>query len=402
MNNNGFFSKLKKIGPGTIAAAAIVGPGTVTAASTIGANYGYSLIWVLIFSVVATGFLLEMAARLGVMTGMDLGKALRQQFDNPFLKFLTIALIVLAVGVGNAAYETGNMIGGAIGLTLIAGTSPQFGGIIIGLASGLILWFGSYQVLEKIFMIMVGILSISFLITGIVISPDIGKILAGLIPVIPEGSIRDLISMVGTTIVPYTLFLQSATVLNRWKEEEALSQSRVDIVASMVIVGIISIAITVTAAAAFPIGSSLGDGSEMAVQLEPLLGTWAKYVFSVGIIAAGITSAMTAPLAASYALSGLFGWELNMKNFKFRIVWIVIIVIGVLFSGFGYDPVEAVLVSIYLAGLLLPIVVLFLIFVMNNSKYLGKDNTNKTWLNIVSWIVFAVTVFFALNSFGII
>src|SRR5699024_6556516 len=140
MKSNGLFSKLKKIGPGTIAAAAIVGPGTVTAASTIGANYGYSLIWVLIFSVVATGFLLEMAARLGVMTGMDLGKALRQQFNNPFLKFMTIALIVLAVGIGNAAYETGNMIGGAIGLTLIAGTSPQFGGIIIGLASGLILW----------------------------------------------------------------------------------------------------------------------------------------------------------------------------------------------------------------------------------------------------------------------
>src|SRR5699024_2786671 len=115
-----------------------------------------------------------------------------------------------------------------------------------------------------------------------------------------------------------------------------------------------------------------------------------------------ITSAMTAPLAASYALSGLFGWELNMKNFKFRIVWIVIIVIGVLFSGFGYDPVEAVLVSVYLAGLLLGLVVLFLICVVNNSKYLCNDDTNKSWFNTVSWIVFAVTVFVALRSVAMI
>lgn len=97
-------------------------------------------------------------------------------------------------------------------------------------------------------------------------------------------------------------------------------------------VGIVTASIVITAAMAFPLGTIIDNPAEMAIQLEPLLGSWAKYVFSIGIFAAGITSTMTAPLGAAYAITGVFGWDRNLKSMKFRAVWMVIILIGVIFS----------------------------------------------------------------------
>src|SRR5699024_9720935 len=219
----GFFTKLKEVGPGAIVAAAIVGPGTITAASQAGAGFGMTLIWALVFSVIATMFLQEMSTRLGIITGKDLGTAFREQFSNPVLKFIAVTIVIVASGVGKAAYATRNL-----------------------------LWYGNYKVIEKCFVIMVGIISLSFIITAVVIKPDIGAILSGIfVPKIPEGSIIFVISLIGTTIVPYTFFLQSATVQERWKGKEAVSEGRFDIIFSMIVVAIISVAIVVTAAGAF-------------------------------------------------------------------------------------------------------------------------------------------------------
>src|SRR5699024_5306141 len=216
----------------------------------------------------------------------------------------------------------------------------------------------------------------------------------------PDGSILVLISLIGTTVVPYTLFLQSATVQERWMGKESLPESRFDIVTSMIVVGIVSIAILVTSAVAFPIGTSLSSGADMAIQLEPLLGSWATIVFSIGIFAAGASSAMAAPLAAAYALSGLLNWKEDVKSWKFRIVWLSVITFGITFSTLGYSPVELIMVTRYAIGLILPLIIIFLIFVMNNKKYLG-EHTNKTWLNIISCVIFIITFILSLQSFGI-
>lgn len=402
MEKKGFFTKLKNIGPGAIVAAAIVGPGTITAASQAGAGFGATLIWALVFSVLATMFLQEMSTRLGIMTRKDLGTAFREQFDNPILKFIAVAIVIAAIGIGNAAYETGNIVGGASGIAIITGTPIRLWGIVLGVGIGLLLWFGNYKVIEKFFVIMVLIISLSFLITAIVIKPDLGSIFSGaFIPKIPNGSIMFVISLIGTTIVPYTLFLQSATVQERWKGKEGISEGRFDIIFSMIVVGIISIAIVVSAAVAFPLGTNIDDPSDMAQQLQPLLGSWAKYVFAIGIFGAGATSVMSASLAAAYAISGALGWGLNLKSLKFRAIWMIIILAGVIFSGVGYSPTEIIVFAQYANGLILPIIVLFMIFVMSNRRRLG-EYVNKTWMNVVAWVVFAITVLLALQSFGVL
>lgn len=401
MKKKSLFVKIKEIGPGAIVAAAIVGPGTITAASQAGAGFGTTLIWALLFSIIATMFLQDMSTRLGIITRKDLGSALREQFENPILKFLAVTIIVAAIGIGNAAYETSNIIGGASGLAILTDTPITLWAIILGLFIAILLWFGNYKVIEKFFVVMVLIISTCFILTAAVVKPDLGAVFSGaFIPTVPDGSIMFVISLIGTTIVPYTLFLQSATVQERWEGEEGMSEGRFDIIFSLAVVGIISVAIVVSAAVAFPLGTMIEDPSEMAYQLQPLLGSWAKYVFAIGIFGAGATSVMSAALAGAYAISGSLGWGTDLKSNKFRAIWIIIIFIGVAFSGIGSTPTEIIIFAQYANGLILPIIVLFMIFVMNNRKRLG-DHVNKPWVNVVTWIIFFITLILALQSFEI-
>lgn len=396
-----FKRRMKNIGPGAIVAAAIVGPGTVTTASNVGAQFGYALIWALIFSVMATMFLQEMVTRLGVITRKDLSTILREQFSHPVLKWLTICLIISAIVIGSAAYEAGNIVGGALGLSALTRLSTEIVAIIIGLMAGILLWIGKYKIIERVFIVLILTMTLSFVITAIVIQPELSAIITeGLVPKVSTGNILFIISLIGTTIVPYTLFLQSSVVQERFKGEEELNDSRFDVVTTITICGIISVAIIITAAAAFPLGTEIQNPSVMADQLKPLLGSWAKYVFGIGIFAAGISSAMTAPLASAYATAGALGWERNLRSTKFRLVWIGVLLVGTIFASLGYDPIQLIVFAQYANGLILPFIVLFLLIAMNNRETLS-NHVNALWVNIVGVLILLITVTLSLISFGI-
>ena len=396
-----FKRRLKNVGPGAIVAAAIVGPGTVTTASNVGAQFGYALIWALIFSVIATMFLQEMVTRLGVITRKDLSTILREQFSHPVLKWLTILLIISAIVIGSAAYEAGNIVGGAIGMSAFTGLSTKAVAILIGLIAGVLLWIGKYKLIERVFIGLILTMTLSFVITAIVIQPDLSAIITkGFVPTVSAGNVLLIISLIGTTIVPYTLFLQSSVVQERFKGEEGLKDSRFDVITTITICGIISVAIIITAAVAFPLGTEIENPSVMADQLQPLLGAWAKYVFAFGIFAAGISSAMTAPLASAYATAGALGWDRNLRSAKFRLVWIGVLLVGVIFASLGYDPIQLIVFAQYANGLILPVIVLFLMVAMNNRETL-QDHVNPLWVNIVGGLIFLITVTLSLISFGI-
>ncbi|MFC7321475.1 Nramp family divalent metal transporter [Halobacillus campisalis] len=171
-----FKRRPKNVGPGAFVAAAIVGPETVTTASNVGAQFGYALIWALIFSVIATMFLQEMVTRLGVITRKYLRTILREQFSHPVLKWLTMLLIISAIFIGSAAYDAGNIVGGAIGLSSITGLSTRTMAIIIGLTAGVLLWIGKYKIIERVFVGLILTMTLSFVITAIVIQPDMSAI----------------------------------------------------------------------------------------------------------------------------------------------------------------------------------------------------------------------------------
>lgn len=399
MAKRSIMDRLRNIGPGALVAAAFIGPGTVTTASISGAKFGYTLLWAMLFSVIATIILQEMSSRLGIVSREGLGEALRHEFTSPFLKGLSIFLVVGAIGIGCAAYETGNILGGALGLSTVTGIGSNIWGPVMGIIAFTVLWIGAYKFIEKILVSLVIIMSVTFVLTSVIIQPDFGAILHGLfIPSVPEGGLVLAVSLIGTTVVPYNLFLHASAVQEKWQKAEQLNESRIDTIISIGLGGMISMAIIITAAAAFNgVGIAPSNAGDMAVQLEPLLGPWAKWFFAIGLFAAGFSSAVAAPLAAAYATAGALNMKTNLRDIKFKSIWIVVILVGIIGSALGKKPLSIIIFAQAANGVLLPIIAIFLLIIMNNKKRLGNYTNN--WIqNILGIIVVVVATGLGIRS----
>jgi len=381
-------------GPSTLIAAAFIGPGTVTVCTLAGANHGYTLLWAMLFSIFATVVLQEMAARIGLITQNGLGHAIRTEAGDGVKKYLLFFLVISGILIGNAAYEAGNISGGILGLELFLPLS--YWPLILGSFCFLLLFWGQYKVIEKLLIGLVLLISISFVITAILIQPSITDILKGFVPrSIDTTEILIIIGLIGTTVVPYNLFLHAAIVSEKWKSEEDLPKLRLENRIAVLLGGIISILIIIVAAGMHHRQIEISSAADMAIQLEPLLGRYAKVFMSIGLFAAGISSAITAPLAAAYAARGLFGWKKNDKDIRFRLVWMTILITGVLFASLGIKPLRIIQFAQITNGILLPIIATYLLVLVNKKSLLG-DHKNKMLQNIVGIFVILITI--ALSS----
>lgn len=386
---------MRRFGPGMLVAAAFIGPGTVTTASIAGANFGFVLMWALLLSIIVTFVLQEMSSRLGIVSGLGLSEALRSSINNHFLKVFLMILIVSALGIGNAAFEVGNITGAAIGLSQISSLSISSSVLVVGILVLILLGTRIFKMLEQILTVLVVIMSLLFLLTMITIEIDYSKLLRGLfIPTVTASSLLTIMALIGTTVVPYNLFLHADASKRKWKDQElnqALNNSRVDTAISIGLGGLITLAIMSTSAVAF-FGSSMEISSEnLARQLEPILGSYSSYIFNFGLFVAGITSAVTAPLAASIAVTEALGWKNDPSSFRFKLVWIIILLIGVLFAYFGTKPLQAILFAQATNALLLPFLALFLFYVVNNSRLMGSHKNTIT-INMIALIIIMAVV----------
>ncbi|MDA8752680.1 Nramp family divalent metal transporter, partial [Halieaceae bacterium] len=380
-----------RFGPGVLVTAAFVGPGTIATASSAGANFGFVLLWALLFSIMATLVLQEMAARLGLVTRAGLAEAMRSSFHSRWLGRLSVILVVAAVGLGNAAYEAGNIAGAALALATISDIGTGTWALLIGIGAGLLLASGRYRLLESVLIVLVLLMSGVFLVTAILVAPPLGAVLAGLaIPSLPQGSMLTVIALIGTTVVPYNLFLHANAVREKWSADvpvaRALRESRWDTGLSIGLGGLITLAIVSTAAAAFFQSGTEFSGQSLGLQLEPLLGPSARYVFAAGLFASGLTSAITAPLAAAYAVCGAMGWSARLDARPFRLVWAAVLLTGTLFAALGTRPLAAILFAQVANGFLLPFVAVFLLLVMNRRSLLG-DQINGPLANLLGSLV---------------
>ena len=386
---------MRRFGPGMLVAAAFIGPGTVTTASIAGANFGFVLMWALLLSIIVTFVLQEMSSRLGIVSGLGLSEALRSSMNNHFLKAFLMILIVSALGIGNAAFEVGNITGAAIGLSQISSLSISSSVLIVGILVLILLGTRIFKMLEQILTVLVVIMSLLFLLTMITIEIDYSKLLRGLfIPTVTASSLLTIMALIGTTVVPYNLFLHADASKRKWKDQEvtqALNNSRADTAISIGLGGLITLAIMSTSAVAF-FGSSMEISSEnLARQLEPILGSYSSYIFNFGLFVAGITSAVTAPLAASIAVTEALGWKNDPSSFRFKLVWIIILLIGLLFAYFGTKPLQAILFAQATNALLLPFLALFLFYVVNNSRLMGSHKNTIT-INMIALIIIMAVV----------
>lgn len=395
---------LKNSGPGTLVAAAFIGPGTVTLCTLAGVNFGFHLLWAMVLSILATIVLQEMASRLGIISQKGLSEVIRSEIKYPIINKLILLLILSAIVVGNASYEAGNISGGILGLETLTGEfrfvvgsySINLLSFIIGIVAFVLLYIGNYKFLERALVMLVIIMSMSFIITAFLTKPAIYNILKGaLIPSFPEGSLLTILGLVGTTVVPYNLFLHASLVKEKWNNPKDLKNVRKDTITSISLGGLVSMAIIISASS---IGSGeISSASDLAKSLAPLYGDFASYFLGIGLFAAGITSAITAPLAAAYVARGCFGWKSGLKSKKFRTVWILILILGVVFSSLGFKPIEIIKFAQVANGILLPVVAGILLWVVNKKVVLG-NYVNSKFQNILGFVILILTIFLGIRG----
>ena len=384
-----------RFGPGLLVTAAFIGPGTLVTASRAGAGYGVTLLWAVLFSVAATGILQDMAARVGLAGRRGLAEAIRDSLANRWIRVGALGLITGTILVGTAAFQTGNLIGAALGLNLLSGLPAAALALGVGgLAAG-VLMTGTYQTIQNTLVGLVGLMSLVFCAVAVLTAPDLGDLIAGiLIPRLPPGSLLTVLALIGTTFVSYNLFLHANTVLERWpdagRNDENLRESRRDTVFAVALGGLITAAVIVASAPLLGQGADAANAAAVADQLTPLLGRAAPVFFGLGLFAAGLTSAITAPLAAAYAASGALGWRPDLRSGRFRLLWGLVLATGVVCAvTLGGAPYQVILLAQAGNGLVLPLTLILLLIVVNKTRIMGPHR-NSRLANLLGAIVVLV------------
>jgi manganese transport protein len=353
----------------SVIAAAFIGPGTVTTAASAGASYGLNLLWALLFSTAACLVLQEASARLTIVSGRNLGQALRDQYQAGPQKGAVLLLVLGGIVAGCAAYEAGNILGGVSGAVMATGWSAHLLTLLSGVIAGALLWRSPPQTVARSLSLVVAVMGVAFLCTAILQRPSFGEILrASLVPSMPRGSGLLVLGLVGTTVVPYNLFLGSGIAAG-----QELRDLRLGLVVAVGLGGLISMAVLVTGTAVEGSFSFLALSQVLAAQL----GGWAASLFAVGLLGAGLSSAITAPLAAAVTARSLLQEDgeddrWSPTAWRYRSVWIGVLVVGLGFGLSGIRPVPAIILAQALNGLLLPLVSIFLFLAVNDRRLMGE------------------------------
>jgi len=387
----------RDIGPGVLIAAAFIGPGTVTLCTIAGASFGYSLIWAIVLSTFATIVLQEMSLRIGLVTRMNLAEVIRTSIKSVLLNRLIILLIISSIIIGNTAYEAGNITGASLGISAIINyESINYIPVFIGLIAFVILYQGDYKILERSLVLLVIIMSVSFFITAIMTKPDITNLLNGIFkPKVNSSNLIVVLGLIGTTVVPYNIFLHSSLVSEKWNSIDKLKVARIESFISILLGGLVSLSIIITAASVS--NQNVTGVIDLAKGLEPLYGKFAIYFLGLGLFASGITSSITAPLAAAYVAKSCFGWNNSLKSNRFRLVWIFILITGVIVSMININPIEIIKFAQFSNSLLLPIIAIILLWLINDKNIINPKYNYK-YQNIFGFFIVIISLILGIKG----
>ncbi len=371
----------------SIISAAFIGPGTVATASKAGAGFGLSLLWALVFSTLATVFLQEAAARLTIASGKNLGEIIATKYEGQKIAKIKW-MVFLAVAFGCAAYQAGNMLGALSGLALITTIPIKWLTLLIALICGVLLWLGNFRIIANLLGMIVALMGVAFIYAAFNSHFSAKDIFTAAIqPSFPKDSALLIIGLIGTTIVPYNLFLASGI-----SKDQNITEMRIGILMAVLIGGFISIAILL-------VGTQVEGTFSFAALAEILTeksGKWMTAFFGFGLFAAGLSSSITSPLAAAVTARSIFGtdsekWSPRSRNF--RLVWGTILLIGLCFGLLDVQPIPAIILAQAINGILLPVVTVFLLLAVNDRSLIGQQYVNTIRLNIPLLLIVGITVF---------
>lgn len=380
----------------SVISAAFIGPGTVTTAASAGAGFGYALIWALVFSTLACYVLQEASARITTVSGMNLGQAMRREYKDSRTGTMLIWLALISIVSGCAAFEAGNILGAAAGITLLGDSiSTPFIVLLIGVLAAFILWDGNIARIAKLLGVIVALMGVCFVITAFLISHDIRAIFSqGFVPGVPYGSELLVLGLIGTTVVPYNIFLGSGL-----KHSQSPVEMKISLAIAIGLGGFVSVAILLTGTAI----SGAFTFEALAAELESALGPGASYLLATGLFGAGLSSALTAALAAAITAKSILGTQDNEVHWsetsiRFRSVWGGVLVFGIIFGFLKLQPVPVIILAQALNGIILPVIAVILFLLMNNDRILPAAHQNSRFYNILTGFVVYMTVLIGLTN----
>lgn len=386
----------RPLGPGLLVTAAFIGPGTVVTASKAGAQEGCGLLWAVLFACAGAIVLQSLAARVGIVRGIGLGEAIRAAFGNSWLQKPIVALVVVAIGVGNAAYQTGNLTGAAKGIHAIAGGPLEVWIVLLAALACAILLVGGYRWMQRVLIALVVLLSVSFLLAASAHPPSMGQVFRGLLPArLHASDLTLVVALLGTTIVPYNLFLHASGAATTWNgvdHDIAIQQADRDTMLAIGLGGCVTASILLTASAAYyEAGESWTGVDAIAAQLKPTLGGRSAAAFAAGLFAAGLTSSITAPMATAFALCGCLGLASVPGSWPYRVFALGTVAVGALFALLlGQSPALTIVLAQAANGLLLPIIACFLLYVLIKTVGSSRALVGPLRLRLAQGVVAAV------------
>ena len=387
-----------KFGPGAMVAAAFIGPGTLTTATATGASNGLSLAWTILLALIATLVLQELAVRSSLSTHRDLAVLARDFGGAQWGRWLIAPLIVAAIGVGNAAYQSGNLSGAAIGLTRFL--PDQFTHVVLGIsliAAGLIMT-NRYRWLERVLVALVLLMALLFVGLSLSLLPELFTLSPRrLMPSFRPQDGLLVLALIGTTIVPYNLFLHATAARRKWRGvplADALREARWESLAAISVGAAITVAIMVVAAVLLKVPADQPVLDALIHQVENRLPGVGGAMIAIGLFSAGLSSALAAPVAAGWAVCGALDLPTDEHSKPFKTVVLGVLAVGAMLSVSASRPQALIVTAQAANAMLLPVVAMILLFIAN-SQLVPAPWRNGRIANTMALLIIVVVVLLA-------
>lgn len=407
MNKPSLGQYIKAIGPSIVISAVVVGPGTVTTASQMGANYGYALLWVIVFAAVSAFFYQLPAIRIAINKECSIMEAVRMRFGKPVALALFTLLVLSAV-----IFQAGNFTGAAMAMNYFVPQIPLIGwAVVMILMAFVLVWIGKYGILENFTKVLIILMVVAFVATAIGTQPTAGQIVGeGFSFQIPGGDYFLVLAMLATTMVPDIPVSLSALHKQRYlkagsfeaslPKESKLKMARFDLIFGSIVTALITSSILICSATVLhPAGIKVAAAADMAQQLVPILGSYAGILFSLGLWAAAFSSGLFRIELLPLLFNQAIGAEEDMKATRSRFFMVLGAGVPLVFILLlGSAPAELVVMAQAINGILLPFIAAIIWRITADKKFMGED-ANKTWLNVIFGIIFVLTCFLAFRVF---
>jgi len=379
---------LSVMGPGIITALANNDAGGISTYSIVGAHYGFKMLWVLFLVVFSLSVTQEMGVRIGLVTRQGLGGVIREQFGVKWVAFAMATMLVTNLGTISAEFS------GIAASFEIFGVSKYLMVPLAALTIWLVLYKGSFKTTQKIFLFLSALFAV-YIVNGFVIHPDFAAAAKALVTPQVEWTTAFLVTMIaliGTTITPWGQFFIQSYVVDKGLDMSHYKAERAEAYIGSFLAGVVAFFIIIsTATTLYAHGIDIHDAKDAALALRPLVGNFAQYLFAFGLFNASMLGAFILPVATAYAICEAFGWEYGFnttwKNGKFfySLILISIVVPALIVLIPGISLMQVMLHAQNVNGMLLPIILIFVMKIINNKEIMG-EYTNKPVGNVIAWL----------------